>query len=164
MFLRAGIEYRPVKASRSMTTQLSSATEFPLTDAQKKRLDEILSEAFRDELSKSEHFELTTEPGADVLVVVGKLVDVVSNVPPERIGRSDVYLETVGEATLVLEIRDSMSYAMLARVVDRRAAERESGLTWSTPVNNWAEVRRLARTWARLLRTRLDEAHGYSVR
>jgi hypothetical protein len=57
---------------------------------------------------------------------------------------------------LVLEIRDSVSEAVIARAVDRRAAEDSLGFNESNRVNNAAEVRRMAKTWARLLRERLD--------
>ena len=89
------------------------------------------------------------------------MLDVVSFVPPEPVGRSDVYLRSVGEATLVVELRDSITNAILARSVDRRAAERPGqDLQWSNPVNNRAEVRRLARRWATRLRENLDAFLG----
>ena len=86
------------------------------------------------------------------------MIDIVSAVPPpnRNIGRGDVYLSQVGQATLVLELRDSMSGEILARSVDRRAA----ASTWAAPssaVTTWNEVRRLARTWARILVNRLDQ-------
>jgi hypothetical protein len=62
----------------------------------------------------------------------------------------------VGEATLVLELRDSITEAVLARAVDRRAAERVAGMSQSNRVQNRAEIRRLAQNWARILREQLD--------
>ena len=90
------------------------------------------------------------------LLINSGLLDVVSRVPPETIGRSNIYISSVGEATLVLEIRDSMSGAIFARAVDRRAAEREAWLMDSNRVTNRAEVRRLARAWGRRLRQGLE--------
>jgi hypothetical protein len=86
-------------------------------------------------------------------------LDVVSFVPPESVGRSDIYLARIAEATLVLEIRDSITEAIMVRAVDRRAAEQGKGsvVTPSNRVTNATEVRRLARTWARMLRERLDD-------
>jgi len=77
-------------------------------------------------------------------------------VPPEPIGRGEIYLSQVGEATLVLELRDSESNTTLVRMIDRRAAEKASGMTWSNTVSNTAEVRRLIRQWAVRLRNALD--------
>ena len=130
----------------------------------KKRLRKVVAEAFLDELGKSEKYTLVNESGADVLVVRGALLDVVSYVPPDPVGgRSTVYLSSVGEATLVLEIRDSITNAILVRVVDRRAAEQMGGSLGmeSNRVTNTAEVKRVARRWASLLRTRLDEFDGW---
>jgi hypothetical protein len=65
-----------------------------------------------------------TTPGPGTLILVGTLVDVVSKVPPDDApGRYEVYLSDVGEATLILELRDSVTNEVLARVADRRAAE-----------------------------------------
>ena len=53
-----------------------------------------------------------------VLLVMGGLLDVVSFVPPDPVGGwSEVYLSRVGEATLVLEIRDSITQTTLATAI-----------------------------------------------
>ncbi|MGH8595540.1 MAG: DUF3313 family protein [Gammaproteobacteria bacterium] len=148
----AGIEYRPIERS-------ASNRQFPLTDKQKARLRQIVGDAFKAELAKSQKFQLVTEPGPDVLTVWGGLIDVVSFVPPDRLGNSDIYLRNVGEATLVLELRDSESNTPLVRVLDRRAAGQSGpAIRESNSVTNWSEVQRIARIWATALRTRLDEA------
>jgi len=152
--IAAGVEYSPAAAgSRNRT---SGRSGFPVSAETREKFQALVSEVFRDELSKSERFQLTTEPGPDVLVVIGGLINVVSNVPPEPAGRGNVYLTRVGEATLVLELRDSESNAVLARVVDRRAAEKRTGTNWSNSVSNAADVRRLVRFWASRLREALD--------
>jgi hypothetical protein len=107
-------------------------------------------------------FKLVTEPGADVLTIWGGLLDVVSFVPPEPMGRGDIYLRSIGEATLVLEIRDSESNATLVRVLDRRVADSGQTFQMSNTVTNWSEVQHVARTWATTLRVRLDEAADWA--
>ena len=156
MLQGVGIEYRPGGESGRLYHARSRADHFEISEKQKEKLNEILHEAFSDELRKSDHFEIVDAPGPDVLLVRGGLLDVVSFVPPEPIGRTEIYLSSVGEATLVLEIRDSQSEAIIARAVDRRAAEDTLGFSESNRINNIAEIRRLAKTWARLLRERLD--------
>ena len=152
-----GIEYRPGGESGRLFHSRTSADHYAISDTQKKRLREIVGEAFLDELGKSEQFTIVNEAGPDVLSIRAELLDVVSFVPPETNTTVDVYLRSVGEATLVLEIRDSVSDAIIARAIDRRAAEDAFGFHESNRVTNSAEVRRLAQTWARLLRARLDE-------
>lgn len=152
--VNAGVEYRPVK-DRPRNAP-SSASTFPITAESRAKFEALVTEIFREELAKSERFEIASEPGPDVLVLAGGLLDVVSNVPPEPIGRGEIYLSQVGEATLVLELRDSESNTALVRMIDRRAAEKASGMTWSNTVSNTAEVRRLIRQWAVRLRNALD--------
>lgn len=159
MLQSIGIEYRPGGESGRTLSSRSSGGPYEVTEEQKDRFEELMRETFLDELGKSEHFTIVSEPGPDVLLVRGGLLDVVSYVPPDPVGvRSDIYLSRVGEATIVIELRDSITEAILARAVDRRAAEQMSG-AWqaSNRVTNATEVRRMARTWARLLRERLDD-------
>jgi hypothetical protein len=156
MLQGVGIEYRPGGESGRLYHARSRADHFEITDKQKAKFVEVMRDAFRDELGRSERFTIVDEPGPDVLLIRGGLLDVVSFVPPETVGRSEIYLSRVGEATLVLEIRDSVSEAIIARAVDRRAAEDVSGMSESSRGHNAAEVRRMAKTWARLLRERLD--------
>lgn len=152
----AGVEYRPAR-SRARTAS-SSSGGFELSPEARARFEALVNETFVDELGRSQRFALTDEPGPDVLLIEGQLLDVVSFVPPDRVGRSDVFLSQVGQATLVLELRDSESNAILARLADRRAAEAVgTRMTRSNPASNRAEVQRAVRVWATLLRERLDQ-------
>ena len=110
----------------------------------------------RSSMARSEVFEIVEEEGPDVLLIRGGLHDVVSRVPPEAAGRSRIYIDSVGEATLVMEIRSSQSNAIYARALDRRAAGNSTYMQESNRVTNRAEVRRLGRYWGRLLRDGLD--------
>lgn len=153
-----GIEYRPGGESGRTYTARTRADHYEVTERQRAEFEKEVWEAFREELARSKHFKLVDENGPDVLLIKGALLDVVSYVPPEPIGRGEIFLSQIGEATLVLELRDSITQATLARAIDRRAAERGGGeLMRSNRVTNRAEVRRLAKAWARSLRTRLDE-------
>ncbi len=162
LFSGANIEYRPGgESGRGDYVRMRGSGPWEVTDSQKARLKELVNEVFAEELAKSDRFELIDEAGPDVLLVSADLIDVVSYVPPDPVGRSQVYLRRVGEATLVLELRDSVTNAILARSVDRRAAEQPGQtMTWSNTVSNTAEVRRLVRRWATSLRETLDSIAG----
>jgi hypothetical protein len=157
-----GVEYRPAKGPYSGragtgTMRRTTQAEFQLDDETKALVQEEIAGAFVEELAQSERYEIVDQPGPDVLKVRVGLLDVVSMVPPESVGRVSVYLDRVGEATLVLELRDSESNAILARAVDRRAAERSAGnLMESNRVTNRVEVRRLGRSWAGIVRRGLE--------
>jgi hypothetical protein len=153
----AFFEFRAVKKTRANSRSSMSATEFWIDDRDKVKLEEEVTKVFREELAKSTRFTLTDTPGPDVLIIRGGLHDIMSRVPPERVGRSDVFLSDVGEATLILDVTDSMSGETIARAVERRVAGRTGGTAMrSSPATTWSEVRRLARNWATKLRNGLD--------
>lgn len=150
----AVFEFRAVKKG---TSRASSQTEFWIDDKSKEKLKEEVSAVFQEELVKSERFTETDTPAPDTIIIRGALHDIVSRVPPEYVGRSDIYLSSVGEATLILEVIDSMSGEVIARAVERRSAERPGGsAVRSSSVTTWSEVRRLARKWATKLRNGMD--------
>jgi len=134
--------------------------EFYISEENRKRLEEEVRAVFRDELSRSQHFQRVDEPGPDVLLIEGAMLDIVSRVPPQITGRGEIFLDSVGEVTIVLQLADSETGEVLARAAERRAAQPAGGIVQpSSPVTTWAELRRLARRWARILRERLDELH-----
>lgn len=154
----AFFEYRAVKKSPRATSQRrTNETEWYIDEKSRERLKEEVSTIFDEELAKSERFEMTDAPGPDVLIIRGGMHDIISRVPPDYIGRSEIYLRSVGEATIILEAVDSQSGEVIFRAVERRSAERPGGdMMLSSPVTTWAEVRRLARGWATKLRNGLD--------
>ena len=154
----AGIEYTPETNKGRTSRDRSKGGPYFMDDATRERFEKLVRETFAEEMAKSEKFTIVDEAGPDVLVVWGGLLDVTSYVPPDNVaGRSEIYLSTVGAATLVLELRDSETNTTLARSIDRRAAERQSGqMTNSNRVTNSSEVRRLIRFWGKRLREGLD--------
>ena len=116
-------------------------------------------EVFVEEIAKIEGFQFvdaSTNKGSDVLYMRAGLLDVVSRVPPEPMGRSDVYLDSVGQATLVVELVDAESGTVLARAVDARAADSNGPPIRSNSVVNSSEVKRLLRNWSIQLRKALE--------
>jgi hypoxanthine-guanine phosphoribosyltransferase len=64
------------------------------------------------------------------------------------------------EMTLVGDLVDSESGQVIARVVDRREAQGTGMMTLTNSVVNRQEASIIAASWARILRKRLDAAHG----
>ena len=161
MFEGVGIEFREVsgpysgRAGSTSVARRSSQSEFALHEDTRALFEEAITGAFREEMGQSEVFEIVEEAGPDVLLIRGGLLDVVSRVPPETIGRSRVWISSVGEATLILEIRSSMSNSIYVRAADRRAMDSNVARE-SNSATNRAEVRRLGRRWGRQLRDGLD--------
>src|SRR5262245_39591750 len=158
MVVSQGVAFRKLEPVSEFQARRES--QFPVKEENKARFSQELKTAFETELGKLERYELVKTPGPDVLLLTGAVIDVVSNIPPDidsaRYGRGGVFLTSIGDATLVIELRDSESGEILARAADRRAAESP----FAFEVNNvtaWSEVRRLASAWATTLRKRLEE-------
>lgn len=161
----AQFHYRDVPEVSTLRARSTTVSEFPIPENDKVLLEQLMEEAFEEELMESRNFELTDEPGPDTLFIWGGLHDIVSNVPPDLRGPGEIYLSRVGVATLVLQIEDSTSREVLARVVERRNARTNDDISFALPANratNTTAVRRMARSWARTLRTGLDRWHDLS--
>jgi hypothetical protein len=116
----------------------------------------LFGEAFRQVFSATESFEVAEEVGRDVLIVRGLLTDVISGDPPSVAGSVSGDIGWAWEATIILELRDSMSDEILARTADRRRVEGPFAVgTISTLVTP-----RVAQTWSLLLAQRLQELAG----
>ena len=157
----ARFEFRAVSKTAGRTSlSRGSQSEFWISDANRDKLVDTVSGVFNEELSKAQGWESAAEAGPDVLIIRGALLDIVSFVPPEMIGRGEVYLSSVGEATLVVEGIDSMSGEVVFRAVDRRSIESGGDMmTRANTVSTWAEVRRWARRYATRLREGLESVH-----
>ena len=154
-------EFRAVKRTSSPAARSSNQRKFYISDRNRDRLIETVSAIFAEELAKSEQFTIADEPGPDVAIIQVGIFDIVSRVPPQMIGRGEIYLSSVGDATLVVELKDSLSLETIYRGVERRTAGRMgSDMTRANTVTNWAEVRRLARLWAVKMREGLDAIHN----
>ncbi len=153
----SGVEFRSVEGRN--TPYNRSSNVYPLSGPKQERLKQIIVDEFSKELKKQQGYSFTNSPSSNTMALDIKLIDVVSNVPPVKPGRAEVYLTEVGRATLVLNFTDSITGEALVSVIDRRSAESYDGLGFkeSTPANNWAAVKKLAKHWAKRLRSGLDE-------
>lgn len=108
------------------------------------------TEVFTKEFEKA-GITLVTQPGDDVLRLSPAVVDLYINAPDTMsAGRSRTYTTEAGEATLVLEARDSTSGALLGRVFDRRETRQSGGVQWTTSVSNRADFSQLFKSWANI--------------
>ena len=162
IFVPVGVSYRDVESGdtsgalrRSTRSRDTELREFQLDEETKGIFQAEIGTAFPDAVSTSEVYTIVYEPGPDVLKIGVALLDVVSRVPPQAANQPRVFIEMVGEATLVLEIRGSMSNTIYARAVDRRAAQRAQMMESNT-VSNQSEIRRLGRRWGEIIREGLD--------
>jgi hypothetical protein len=112
--------------------------------AARSNFDDIFHEAF-----KKAGFAVASAPGPDVLRVATAVVNLYVNAPDTMsAGRSRTYTANAGEATLVIEMRDSRTGALLGRVVDQRETRDMGGMAMTTSVTNVSDFRALFKNWA----------------
>ena len=138
-------------------------------DISQKDADRILAAArsdFGDVFAKAfakAGYKVVAVPGPDVLRISPMVLDLYVNAPDTMsAGRSTSYTMESGEAKLVIEVRDSVSAALLGRAVDRRETRRAGSLEWSNSVTNRADFRQLAQQWAAICTKGLKELKDQS--
>lgn len=137
-----------------------SQHEFALSDEQKGKFLNMLASQFQSQLAQSQRLTLVEAAGPGVLSLSIRVQDVNATIPPNsggRVGRAGVFLTAAGEATLVLEVRDSQSNEVLARAAEVRAVEGAAMLQkGGGAVTSWTDVDKLCEQWAITARERLD--------
>ena len=151
----AGIEYRSVRDVANLPSAIRNADEFPLDERQRQVIEESVQEVFVEQMARVEGFNVVQQAGPNTLALTGSLADVVSFVPPEAVSQRDYYLTQLGEATLVIELSDSMSGQVIARGVDRRTIENFE-FRESTRVSNRFELERELEQWGTVIRNALE--------
>lgn len=132
-------------------------------DSAAKALQGQFKKIFTEELQKGGRYQVTDSGGSDVLVLRPGLINIQVNAPDLMApGRSATYVESAGAMTIYLELWDSASNTILARVVDGKVDPRLYGQRASS-VTNRAAAERMMRSWADELRTRLDLVRGKDV-
>ena len=144
---------------RSSSTLGSQATERDITRALtdgreefEKRLTRALTEA---------GFTIVTSPGEDVLRLRSGVVDIDVVAPDVSAQRTRNFSEEAGAATLVIEVRDSVTNALLGRAIERRVAG-DNGPFLRTSVSNRADFDQLFQRWARAAANGLAELKALS--
>jgi hypothetical protein len=167
-FVRPGVDfsdYRELLLSESelaFRTPDRSKQQFPLTAEQKNRFRQLLDTQFAEELANSSTLQMTSSAGPNALKLEVRVQDIVAMVPPRSVsGVGDIALQALAEATLVIEISDSESEELLARVFDRRVIEGTAiAQKQGPPVTQWEEVEAVCKRWAATVRARLDVVVG----
>ena len=120
----------------------------------------LFREVFTKELIDG-GYELVEEAGADVLKVVPAIVDLDVTAPDiQNASRTYSYSESAGEMTLNLELFDSITGDKIVKATDRKRDYRKGYVQWRTNVSNRADARRMMSSWAKALRSALDEARS----
>ena len=123
-----------------------------ITDEDAQKIADQVRTGFGDIFAKAyadAGYPVVTTPAHDVLRVRTGVANLTIDSPDiDTIGRSRSYSVQAGAATLIVEVRDSLTGAVLGRAVDSRAAGDEFA-SMRTSVSNRADFSRLFKTWAK---------------
>ncbi|MEH6571232.1 MAG: DUF3313 family protein [Halioglobus sp.] len=123
----------------------------------KKRLAGEFKTIFSRELQKKGGYEVVADAGQGVLLLRPAIVNLVVNAPDvNRAGMGRNFVASAGEMTLYLELFDSVSGDIIARVMDAQAAGNHGIAHMGGQVGNKAEFDRVLAGWADTLRKHLD--------
>jgi Protein of unknown function (DUF3313) len=139
-----------------------------ISDSQMQKMIELgkklLTEEFTKELTKG-GFAVVTTVGPDVLAVKASIVNLDVRAPdPDNLGGmwTKTYTDGAGEATLSLELYDSVSAQLLAQAVDHKSDD-HNGYSWrisrdqNTNIN---DARAALGSWAEMLVKGLKRAEA----
>jgi hypothetical protein len=175
VYVRPDVQFKAYKSVRldPVTVAFDKSWD-PNRDARgSDRLSSSDIQRIRDELAKTfrtvfaerlgeDGYTLVETDGDDVLRVQAGLANVYINAPEKMsAGRSRTYVMDAGRMTVVMQLADSITGQLLARVVDEKRASSYGRLQWSNSVTNSAEARRAFSQWADALCKGLDEVNGH---
>lgn len=108
-------------------------------------------------------YRLAEGPGEGVLAVKPDILDLYVNSPETVPGAGTrSYAMNAGEMRLALEISDSVTGAVLARVRDKKSGSDTGRIEWVNSAYNRGEAERVLRAWAIQLTKALDAARAGS--
>ena len=116
--------FRELPQTSSNAWKDRSRSAFEVGENMKERLRVTFGEAFHDAMARQRDFEITDELGRNVILVQAYMSDVTTGVPPEYAGNNVISVRWIWEANLTIELRDSMTDQILARI---RTRERVDG-------------------------------------
>ena len=117
---------------------------------------------FTKELQDKGGYQVVTTAAPDVLVLRPALLNVEVSAPDlMTAGINATVVRSAGQMTLFLELWDSTTNTLLARVMDA-AADDDAFAKQANRVTNTQAADEILRSWANELRGRLDEVKGKS--
>jgi hypothetical protein len=145
------------RTTTGLSTRVSEAEVRKVVDRSAPVATELFSAAYAEA-----GYPVVAEPGADVLRVRTAVINIQVNAPERNMaGRTRSFSDEAGEATLVVEVRDSISGALLGRAIDRRIAG-DNGALLRNSVTNRSDFRTLTRRWAKISVNGLGELKALS--
>lgn len=129
---------------------------FPVNEIMQERLRETFGQSFHEAMELQRDFDIANELGRDVVLVRAYMTDVATGVPPQLAGNNVISVRWIWEAYLTVELRDSMSDQLLARI---RTRERVDGPIDADRV--YAIAPQIMRRWSNRVVGELDQLSDF---
>jgi len=152
-----GISYRRIRGSGWGRIAGSGGDDFALPGGVERALEGALRRIFQVAISRDGAWRMADASGAGVLLVRVALADAVFHAPLGTLGGDDfLYLDSLGEITLLVELYDSESQQLIGRLLERRALTTGVRRPVRATVGDLTyEAHRMFRGWAEGLRALL---------
>lgn len=166
VYLQPGADFRPytkvmldpteVAFEKNWRRDYNNSSITLSQDVSEKELQKLIAEgvtAATDlfaEAYQEGGYPVVTAPGPDVLRVRTAIMNIRVSAPDRPVaGRSYSFSDEAGSATLVVEVRDSETGAIMGRAVDGRIAG-DTTVGWRNKVTNRSDFRRMVKDWAKI--------------
>jgi hypothetical protein len=124
----------------------------------KKKVADGFREVFTEELQTKGGYAIVDQSGEDVLIVRPAIMNLDITAPDiQSSSMTRGVVASAGQMTLFMELYDSSTGDIIARVIDPQAADRGGFAMMASSVTNTAEAKRIIRKWAETLRSHLGE-------
>ena len=145
----------------------AGAGPMPVSDYQAKKIADTARTGMEDVFAKAyadAGFQVVTAAAPDVLRVKTIIADLYLAAPEiQAITQVSQYSVEAGDATFIIEVRDSMTGAVLGRAVDHRAAGDVGEVaTLRTSATNKADFVELFKAWAKVSANGLTTLKNHS--
>ena len=141
----------------TLDERISKEDAQKMLDAARTGFEEVFQKAYAQA-----GYEVVTQPGPDVLRVRTGVANLYVTAPDRpTAGRTRNFSRDAGSATVVLEVRDSETGALLGRAVDSRTAG-DTGPYMRNSVTNRSDFTMLFERWAKISTDGLTELKAMS--
>ena len=145
-------------STMGLSQRISDKDAQDILGAAKTGFESIFTKAYTDA-----GYQVVTQPGPDVLRLRTAVINLTVAAPDTMTaGRTRTYSREAGAATVVIEVRDSVTGAILGRAVDRQDIGDNSFMFRRTSVSNRADFERAFGSWAKASANGLTELKALS--
>ena len=135
----------------------------PITEDQIKQTETELAAEFKKVfVAQLEQggYQLTTDAGPNVLVLRPAIINLQITAPQDMEDPDENDVDLGRQMTLFLELYDSVTSELLARVIDPEEASNYGIFTWGSKVGNIEAANQIMTKWSDTLRHYMEAANG----